>query len=271
MYMRIMSDLHLEFGPMDFPAEQPTDADTVLVLAGDVAKAVTKTEYVDFIKQAARQFNHVIWIMGNHEHYGGSLLRSISKIRRNLCITDEVHMHGNISVVENEVVSFDDVDFICGTLWTDFANGNPLAMMKAQMDMNDYNRIRTGNGTGRGAYHRSLLPIDTVECHKKTLAFIVDSITESKNAGKKVVVVTHHAPSHQSVHSRYRADEMNMAYASPLDGLIETLEPDYWIHGHMHDTSDYNIGHTNVVANPRGYFPNEINPEFDPLWTIDLS
>ena len=38
-------------------------------------------------------------------------------------------------------------------------------------------------------------------------------------------------------------------------------KPKFWIHGHMHNTSDYMIAGTNVLCNPRGY--NDENFEFD--------
>jgi len=261
-----MSDLHLEFGTMEFPAAQDTDAKTVLVLAGDIAVAKSASQYYEFILTAVERFQHVIWIMGNHEHYGGSVQRSIEKIKR------AVGEHDNLSVVENEVVAVGNVDFICGTLWTDFANNNPVAMIQAQGIMNDYKKIRTYTPGGSGnPYGRKLRPADTVVWHNETLIFIVDSLEVANKIGRKTVVVTHHAPSHQSVPARFGGDTNNCAYASPLDALIMNMKPDYWIHGHIHDTQDYNIEHTNVLANPRGYFGMEINPQFDPMWTIDLS
>jgi UDP-2,3-diacylglucosamine pyrophosphatase LpxH len=30
-----------------------------------------------------------------------------------------------------------------------------------------------------------------------------------------------------------------------------------WIHGHTHRPENYRIGNTQVIANPRGYFPHE--------------
>ena len=256
---------------MEFPEKQPKDADTVLVLAGDVAVAETKTQYVDFILRAQAQFQHVILIMGNHEHYGGSVNRSIAKIKRNLMITQAMEDSGclNVSIVENEVVRIDDVDFFCATLWTDYANRNPLAMMQAQQQMNDYRRIRWGRGPGQIAYQNRLTPDYAYTMHEVSRKFIENSLARSDARVK--VVVTHHAPSYQSIHERYQGDPLNACYASPLEEIMLDHEPDYWIHGHLHDTNDYNIGKTNVLSIPRGYAQHELNLEFDPLWTIDLS
>jgi len=257
MKMRFMSDLHLDFGPFVIPALDD-DADTVLVLAGDVAPATKPRLYKEFIQDAVSRFKHVIWIQGNHEHYGSSIHRSIVKMKR------AVGEFDNLSIAENEVVKINDVSFVCATLWTDLAN-SPLGMLYAQSRMNDYNYIRAGKGN---PYQRKLLPQDTVDIHKVSLNFIIDSLAE---ADGKTVVVTHHAPSYKSIGSRFHGDDSNCAYASPLDGMIEDMKPDYWIHGHLHNTKDYNIGHTNVLVNPRGYCDYEENREFDPLWTIDLS
>jgi len=52
-----------------------------------------------------------------------------------------------------------------------------------------------------------------------------------------------------------------------------TYKPSFWVHGHMHNTSDYIIGWTNVICNPRGYpvgdGENE-NREFDVNKTFEI-
>lgn len=261
MLMRFFSDLHLEFGEWVPPALD-TDKETVLVLAGDIAIASKSSTYQKFIETVTQQFRHVIYIMGNHEHYHGSVQRSIAKIKRTV---GEI---SNLSIVENEVVTIDNVSFACCTLWTDFMGGNPLAMVQAQSRMNDYRQIRTEqNGD---PYGRKLTPSDTLAWHNSSIVFLVDAIEEAKRFGRKVVVVTHHAPSHESIPERFRGDPLNYAYVSSLESMIEHMKPDMWIHGHLHDTQDYHIGKTNVLANPRGYHGHEVNPEFDPVWTIEL-
>lgn len=42
-----------------------------------------------------------------------------------------------------------------------------------------------------------------------------------------------------------------------------------WIHGHMHRRSDYLVGSTRVIANPRGYL-DEKDTGFDPSLTLEI-
>jgi Icc-related predicted phosphoesterase len=46
-------------------------------------------------------------------------------------------------------------------------------------------------------------------------------------------------------------------------------QPLLWIHGHIHHNSDYRVGDTRVIANPRAY-PDKPNRGFIPDLTIDL-
>ena len=80
----------------------------------------------------------------------------------------------------------------------------------------------------------------------------------------KTVVVTHHAPSSQSVHPRYARDLLTPAFASNLEKLMDGDRAALWIHGHMHESFDYEIYDTRVVCNPRGYAPRALAPDFRP-------
>jgi len=44
-----------------------------------------------------------------------------------------------------------------------------------------------------------------------------------------------------------------------------------WIHGHMHESFDYETYGTRVVCNPRGYAPKALNEGFDKKYTIEIS
>ena len=67
------------------------------------------------------------------------------------------------------------------------------------------------------------------------------------------VIVTHHLPASTSIAKRYANDPLNPAFASKLEGLIETHRPELWIHGHTHVPCDYELFETRIACNPRGY------------------
>jgi Icc-related predicted phosphoesterase len=101
--------------------------------------------------------------------------------------------------------------------------------------------------------------------------YIFENIKKQKAAGRKVVVVTHHAPSSLSIAPWYKDDHyINGGYHSKLENQILDTSPDLWFHGHMHNSFDYTLGDTRVICNPRGYYPEEINPDFKPGDVIEI-
>ena len=73
------------------------------------------------------------------------------------------------------------------------------------------------------------------------------------------IVVTHHAPSYQSITDYWKEHGrlLNPAFAANADDLIHELSPTYWIHGHMHSFIRYwhdaEVDGTQVLCNPIGY------------------
>ena len=67
----------------------------------------------------------------------------------------------------------------------------------------------------------------------------------------KTVVVTHHGCHWNSVSPRWRKSLVTAGFASDLTPLM--TQADLWIHGHTHDSFDYQIERCRVVVNPRGY------------------
>lgn len=265
MAIRLLSDLHLEFGGLELPIYED-QKDDILVLAGDIGIAKHPGTYRPFIEAVAPHFRAVIYIMGNHEHYKGSLKTSLVKIKNDLREFKNVH------VVNNLVVRIDDISFVCSTMWSSYDRGSPIAFYDANLWMNDHKKIRTGPSVDAG-YMKKFKAEDAYEEYLTAINFIFPAIKEEKAAGQKVVVVTHHAPSYQSVAEAYRTGEwskLNGAYASNLEEDILDAQPDLWVHGHTHTSFAYEIGETAVFCNPRGYKEVEENPLFYPELRIAL-
>lgn len=267
MNIRLLSDLHIEFGYPDIP-EMKGEDQQVLVLAGDISIASKPHTFKTFLHEMSERFRDIIYIMGNHEHYRGSVRRSLDKIKRTINATGEIH---NVHVVNNEVVHIDDVSFVCSTLWASYDNGNPMTLWNANQRMNDHVLIRTGPKSD--PYKVKFTANDAYAEHSIAKNFIFPTIKEEKEDGQKVCVVTHHAPSWESIHEMYRSGDsakVNGAYASTLEDDILDAAPDLWVHGHVHNSFAYEIGDTVVVCNPRGYTPHYLNPDFDPKLILTL-
>lgn len=250
MKLQAVSDLHLEFHYRDIPN---AGAD-VLILAGDIMTAAAlaatpqsplyskREEYLKFLKDVSSRFAHVVYVMGNHEHY--------KYLFNDTYNTLKFYLPTNVHLLNNEYIDLDGYRFIGTTLWTDL--GNPISEMRAEGCMNDYRIITYHNGAN---YHKLRASITTKE-HKKAVEFIRKSATDN------TIVVTHHGPSYLSISEKYKGDPLNDAYVTDLSELILDTEPLAWFHGHVHCSNDYRIGNTRVITNPGGY-GNE-NPDFDP-------
>lgn len=240
-----MSDMHLEFSPFGLESDG-----NVLILAGDILVADYMTRGADspytrkvvptynkFMEQARANYDHVLMVMGNHEHYHGDISKSAGIIRT---------AYPWLTLLDNQYVDIEGTRFFGGTMWTDFDKGNPLAMMFAADGMNDFRLIKNK--------HKRFRPADALEHWK----FFVKEL--SKAYVPDMVVVSHHAPSFSSVNLRYAGSPLNAAYASDMtDFLLEHKLT--WVHGHMHHTNKYHIGNSLVVSNPRGYHGE--NEEFN--------
>jgi Icc-related predicted phosphoesterase len=248
MRLHILSDLHLEFESFTPPA---IEADAV-ILAGDVSTGRNG------LKWALKSFpdRPVIYVLGNHEFYGQKLQKLIKELH-------ELADGTNIHLLENGSCTIGGVVFLGATLWTDFAlNGNPVVSeVVAQTGMNDYRRIRT-----LPRYSR-LKPSDTRRLHVESRRWLEDQAFANK--GRKVVVVTHHAPSRESIPPALAADTCNPAFASDMSRFIIESEAQLWVHGHIHNCCDYTLGKTRVLANPRGY-PTESRQGFDPGLIVEV-
>lgn len=266
MKVQILSDLHLEFRP-DFTPGQ-TDAD-VLIIAGDilVADYLVRSDKSPYYKNAkknkhfllhcANNYKHVIYVMGNHEHFDGRWNDTKTKLDNIIVDINRASMYGKIHLLDKESIKIDDVLFVGATLWTDINNGCPITENTVERFMNEYRYVQMKTPTG---IYRKLRVFDTVVDHKQTMKYFQTEIPFND----KVVVVTHHAPHNMSVGEKFQGKHYeNGGYRSDLsEFILDHPNIKLWVHGHMHSKSDYMIGSTRIVCNPRGYTDKE-NPNFD--------
>jgi len=262
MRINIASDIHLEFGPIEIKNTEGADA---LILSGDICVAVQLTHKSvdedkrsraihDFFEMCCNEYDNVIYIVGNHEHYNGDFQRTIPHLKEHLCHLDNLH------ILDKETITINDVTFIGGTLWTDMNKEDPSTLYSMKGMMNDFIKIYNGEIDTRGKPYKVIKPLtpdDVVVDHKQMLEYI-RIIVDGKH-DQKFVVVGHHAPSKLSTKPRYQDDYiMNGAYSSDLsEFILDYPQIKMWTHGHTHDNFDYLVGSTRVVCNPRGYIKYE--------------
>jgi Icc-related predicted phosphoesterase len=247
MKIHVLSDLHLEFAEFNPPV---MNAD-VVVLAGDThlgekGIAWAQTHWVNV---------PVVYVLGNHEYYRHAHPKLLSDLQAK---TRGSHIH----ILENEAFTFDGVTFLGCTLWTDFALlGEPRVYGQIAMQtMSDFKKIRISPGFSK------MRSLDSAAIHKASRQWLEAEL--AARVGQKVVVVTHHAPSIQSLPAEFQDDPLSAAYASSLGETVKHSGALYWIHGHVHQAVQYTIGQTWMVSNPRGY-PDE-NTGFDPALVLEV-
>lgn len=248
MKLHILSDLHLEFSGFQ---PQPTDAD-VVILAGDTYPGERGVQW------AAANFpdTPVLYLLGNHEYYGHALPKLITDLK-------EAAKGTNIHILENDSVAFGDVEFLGCTLWTDFKlfGGDPqITGLAVEQAMSDYRKIGVSPG------YSKLRANNTAALHAQSVKWLKQ---QRRSDLKKRVIITHHAPSRKSVPERYDRDIVSAGFASNLDEIVVASGAALWIHGHIHQCQDYELGSTRVICNPRGY-PGEVTGNFQPALVVEI-
>ena len=254
--LRIVSDLHMEWGELDLPTME-NEKGQDLIIAGDF-DPVHKGTFEEYVGEYCSRFANVIYVAGNHEFYGGSLIEDVKALRE---LSND---YENFHFLQNDILYKDDVIYLGCTLWTDFDEGDPIAMSTAHYGMNDFVHIKYGENV--------FTPTNWIAENKLSREFLWDSLEELKEDPRAKVVITHHLPSFESIDEQFkynRGEHLNYAYAS--DNMYEWLAmADVWFHGHTHVSQDYLEAGCRVVCNPRGYHRRETNYSFDPLSVINV-
>ena len=277
MKIALVSDIHLEFGDLDFENDSGAD---VLILGGDICVGADMAQrdpyntmgehyrsnrFHAFFERCCERFPHVIFIVGNHEHYHGDFAKTVPHFK------DVLRYLPNLHILEKETFVLNDITFIGGTLWTDMNKRSVRTLHEISRMMNDFrcvdNSAKLADERGWGGRFTTT---DAANDHDAMLAFIRTTV-EANPAGR-YVVVGHHAPSRLSTHPKYAQEAiMNGGYSSELDDFIlDHPQIKLWTHGHTHEDFDYQIGSCRILCNPRGYVNYEERADTWRLITVEV-
>lgn len=221
MKIALVSDLHLEFWT------QKTDFDRLVEKLNslDVDLVVNAGDIHPLPKHrglfAAQMNKPYMQVLGNHDFYGKQNALASYNV--------DVRMIGGVKVLG------------C-TLWTDFNKADPITMFHFKHALADGWQIVPVNF--------KTLAEEVYDIHQFHLKRIAEE--------KPDIVVTHHAPSLQTVHPTFQDDRaMNYYFCSDLDKFIlDNQNIKYWLYGHTHRDVDANVGQTKVRSRQLGY-PSE--------------
>lgn len=273
MRIACFSDLHLEFGS---PFAPPADlVPNVIVLAGDFHAPGRKVP-----AWGRATFGHlpIVFVSGNHELHGGVIHKVEQEIRREAEAHDVHCLQGNSVVI-------DGMRFLGCTLWSDLClpifdprigelrTDVEQAKLEALTRLNDFSSIRRREPVPGGwAKGSAYTPVRfrshyMTSIHQEQRAWLLAELR--KHFAGRTVVVTHHGPTAESGPDRLKDNWISGCHSSELPPEFFDL-PTLWVHGHTHDTIDYQRGNCRVVCNPRGYPCSRLlsdvfeNTEFEP-------
>lgn len=246
MRLRIVSDLHFEFHrdkgrtlTDEILANKDFD---VLVIAGDLSDLENLYHSVMMLAEAANP-KPVVYVLGNHEAYGGTLKKAESEAWNAVGICD------NLQILERHTLEIEGQRFVGCTLWYEHPGWLP-----SDEDMGDFTWIEDT---------RSWLP----ERAKESAKFLRETVQPGD------VVITHFLPHRESILPQFRNSSLNGYFLHNVGDVVEQGEAKLWIHGHTHGSLDYRVGKTRVVCNPFGYakaMPGEPNLKFNPWFTVEV-
>lgn len=232
MEFQYISDIHLETG--NKIAVVPSAP--YLILAGDIGNPY-EPEYITFIRDVSKQFEHIFIVTGNHEYYNKN---NISMKETENYIRNILSEFPNCHFMNNEIFDMpnSNVSIFGSTFWT-------------QIEENEVPNITC---FVRDYY---LIPQFTPEVcnrlHDEAIHSLADKI--KKHPNREWIVISHHIPKYDLIHTRYKNNPFNSAFASSRHDLATLLDQNNIVavvYGHTHVPSIQ----SKYYCNPYGY-PNE--------------
>jgi Icc-related predicted phosphoesterase len=247
MKIQFLSDLHLEFG-LEINKDLINPVGDLLIIAGDLNQGLNNV--IHSLKEISKFTNiPILYVLGNHEYYD-----SFYKSRQEMY--NKLLKLKNIYLLDRNAIEINNILFIGATGWTDGSYDKYIHGLHYPIeDLRRIGGIKEADGGEKWG--------------KKDIKFISTTLRENY---KKIpcVVITHHAPTPLSLAERYRGSKLNLFFINNWSKIIDKYSPKLWIHGHCHNSFDYQIYNTRVVCNPSGYFGRDPNPYYQADGVIEI-
>lgn len=273
--IKVVSDLHLEFYRSLSDVKHIDNIikkcnANVLALCGDIGNPMHKPEILkEFLSKVSANYNHVLYIPGNHEYY--NILRGntydMTTVNNYL---DELCNQYNIKFLNNKTETINGIKFIGSTLWS-------------KIDIDKYNYIKRSLNDYYLIYKNNddlFTPDDSDKLHSNSVKFIEDEIKDSISINKPCVVLTHHAPLIDAYKTdenkietcalQYQGNKLSSAFGTHLPYLFIPNTVKLWAFGHTHYAKQFLFNKVPVVTNQLGY-SRELGINFNPDLEIEIN
>lgn len=259
--IRLASDLHLEFYleqvrsgkvlPSDLAeriiSSDIKDLNTHLVLAGDIVLLKYLNDFLPFFQNLSNRFKNVIWIFGNHEWFSNKIKKErFDEVEQILSIFKNIH------VLENKSIELNEYLFLGTTMWSDINHGDYITALDVVAVSKDYKKI----DFKEGQRYSKLRPRHVSMMFKNAQEFINSTLKAYKDSKLIKVVITHHPPMREAVPEEYQANPDFWSDFGDFDFKYlqeNKIEPEFWLHGHIHKSQKFKIGNVSILSNPYGY------------------
>lgn len=243
----LVSDLHQEFhtsteellGTMKFERLPSTE---ICVLAGDIGYPLTRKgrklsidkKFVSLLQQFKKRYWTVLFVPGNHEYYQAQELKindidTIDQLMRQAC--QEI---GVIFLNCNSWIDpLNKIEFIGCTLWS-------LISSKTWKQMNDSHVFKDMNSY--------------ISKHVDHVGWLTKTLEQKTKYPR--IIITHHLPSFEMVHPKFRYSDINDGFYSNMEHLLKKKDEykiSAWLCGHSHEKRSKIICGVPVHCNPLGY------------------
>jgi len=185
----------------------------ILILAGDIIPFRMIGNVNWFFDYISENFYKTYWIPGNHEYYGGDIREKEFSFMENI--------RSNVFLINNQSVLVNDTKLIFTTLWSYIWPDNVLRL-KSLLSVFGHIQYNGGRFT----------PGDFNSLYLTSRRFIYDDELSDDKINQ--IVVTHHVPRLFNFPPEFINSNINDAFASELDDMIEKTQPKAWIYGHHH-------------------------------------
>lgn len=238
MRLHLISDLHLDHEKQHDDAflrdYRNEDGAELVVVAGDAYSTCRPKATGQLLQLLRTMYEDVIFVPGNHDYWMATPDYALQEFP--LAAQHDPHVHLFMGPGFLEVAG---QRFFGATMWY------PRPSKRKEQNFIDMHQVHAPPSWFFNQYQLFRSRLDDV--------LPTD------------VVVTHHLPHPRSTPDRFRGSRTDHFFMTNLTGPILDLKPKLWLHGHTHDASDYKVGETRIVCNPRGY-PHEykVRPPYKP-------